>query len=201
LGLVVFKERFWAGLRDGSITVAFRRWRRPSVRAGGTLLSPGGVLAIDAVEVVDESVIDDDAARAAGYVDRAEVLRNLRGDGTLFRIRFHRVGDDPRLALREQTELTSDELAAATKMATRNEWVLPYLRLIEELPATVSTVLAERVGMERFAFKQRVRRLKAVGLTESLEVGYRLSPRGEVVLRALSDARPRPQPDRQGSGR
>ena len=34
-------------------------------------------------------------------------------------------------------------------------------------------------------FKTDVRKLKELGLTESLEVGYRLSPRGEAVLRAL----------------
>ena len=136
-------------------------------------------------------MIDEDAARAAGYVDRAEAMRNLRGEGTLYRIRFHRIGDDPRIALRERTELTDEELTAVARMAERNEWALPYLRLIGELPATVSTVLAERVGMERFAFKQRVRRLKALGLTESLEIGYRLSPRGQAVLRRLTGSGPR----------
>ena len=185
---VVFKERFWPGLRDGSITVAFRRWRRPSVRAGGTLQSPGGVLAIDTVEVVEEAAIDDDAARSAGYVDRSEAMRNLRGEGTVYRIGFHRIGDDPRIALRERTELTEEEMTAVRRMVERNEWALPYLELIGRLPGTVSTVLAEQVGMERFAFKQRVRRLKALGLTESLEVGYRISPRGEAVVRILGNS-------------
>jgi hypothetical protein len=36
--------------------------------------------------------------------------------------------------------------------------------------------------MDRPEFKQRVRRLKALGLTESLQVGYRLSPRGMAFL-------------------
>ncbi len=33
-------------------------------------------------------------------------------------------------------------------------------------------------------FKRRVRRLKEMGLTISLDVGYRLSPRGRAFLRA-----------------
>ena len=187
---MVFKERFWPGLRDGTITVAYRRWRRPSVRSGGTLLSPGGQLAIDAVEVIEDADLDDAGARAAGYQDRAEAIRNLRGDGQLFRIRFHRIGDDPRIALREQSELAPDELTTIEKMLGRNEWAMDYLRLIREHPATVSTELAAAVDMERFAFKARVRRLKAFGLTESLEVGYRLSPRGEAVLRAFGASAP-----------
>jgi hypothetical protein len=38
------------------------------------------------------------------------------------------------------------------------------------------------MGRERLAFKTDVRKLKALGLTESLPVGYRLSPRGEAWL-------------------
>ena len=51
--------------------------------------------------------------------------------------------------------------------------------------AVVSTELAAKMGMGRLPFKQRVRRLKELGLTESLEVGYRLSPRGEAFVAAL----------------
>ena len=183
---MVFKERFWAGLRDGSLRVAYRRWTRPSVRSGGTLQSPGGVLAIDSVEVIGPDEIDEAAARAAGYRDRKELFSYLRGQGELYRIRFHRTGDDPRIALRQRAELTGEEWDAVAGMLGRNRWALEYLRLIGEMPAVVSTELAERAGVERLAFKQRVRRLKALGLTESLEIGYRLSPRGEAVLaRAL----------------
>lgn len=179
---MVFKERFWAGLRDGSLTVAYRRWTRPSVRPAGTLQSPGGLLAIDSVEVIGPDEIDEAAAHAAGYRDRKELFGYLRGQGQLYRIRFHRIGDDPRVALRQRAELTDEEWETVAGMLRRNPWALEYLRLIREMPAVVSTELAERAGMERLAFKQRVRRLKALGLTESLEVGYRLSPRGEAVL-------------------
>lgn len=179
---MIFKERFWAGIRDGSITVAYRRWKRPSVRAGGTLQSPAGLLAIDSVETITVDAIDDGAARAAGYQDGKEARANLRAEGDLYRIRFHRIGDDPRIALRQRTDLADEDVTSIDRMLARNDWALAYLRLIAEMPATVSTELAARVGMERFAFKQRVRRLKALGLTESLDVGYRLSPRGEAVL-------------------
>jgi hypothetical protein len=178
----LFKERFWAGLRSGSLTVAYRRWKRPSVKTGGTLVSPGGLLVIDSVQAIDSTEVDDDDARRAGYVSRDELFANLRGDGQLYCIRFHRIGDDPRLELRERAELTAPETKAIARTLQHNDWALPYLRLIDELPGTVSTELAARAGVERLVFKQRVRRLKALGLTESLEVGYRISPRGRTVL-------------------
>jgi hypothetical protein len=188
---VLFKERFWAGLRDGSITVAYRRWQRPSVKAGGTLVSPGGLLAIDSVEAIDDAQIDDVAAREAGYGSRKELFDSIRADGLLFRIRFHRIGDDPRVALRQRAELTAAESSAIATMLRRNDWAVPYLRLIEKLPGTVSTELAALAGVERLVFKQRVRRLKTLGLTESLEVGYRLSARGQRVLADLGTNEPR----------
>ncbi|MGH7465941.1 MAG: hypothetical protein ACREK1_12245 [Longimicrobiales bacterium] len=45
--------------------------------------------------------------------------------------------------------------------------------------------LARMMGMETQPFKQRVRRLKTLGFTESLEIGYRLSPRGRSLLQEL----------------
>ena len=50
------------------------------------------------------------------------------------------------------------------------------LRLIGDRPGVRAGDLADELGRERLAFKADVRKLKALGLTESLEVGYRLSP-------------------------
>jgi hypothetical protein len=184
----LFKARFWAGLQDGSLTIAYRRWKRPSVKTGGTLVSPGGLLAIDAVEAIDDAQVDEEGARQAGYASPEELFAQLRGDGQLYRIRFHRLGEDPRVDLRERAELTAAERKAVARTLQHNDWALPYLRLIQAAPGTVSTELAARAGVERVVFKQRVRRLKALGLTESLDVGYRISPRGQTVL-AESDAK------------
>jgi hypothetical protein len=183
---VLFPQALWPGLEDASVTVAFRRWRRPSVRAGGTLQTPAGRLAIDALERIDEADITDADARAAGHPDRRAVLDSLRPDGDLYRIRFHHIGGDPRDELRQRSDLSADELEELRRALARLEWAVPTLRLIAEHPATVSTDLAARLGMERLRFKQRVRRLKELGLTESLPVGYRLSPRGEAVLGRLA---------------
>jgi hypothetical protein len=50
------------------------------------------------------------------------------------------------------------------------------------LAASLTATLAKRVGQERDHFKQNVRKLKELGLTESLEIGYRLSPGGRAYL-------------------
>ena len=49
----------------------------------------------------------------------------------------------------------------------------------------MSTVIAADLGFDRMWLKAQIRRLKALGLTESLEVGYRVSPRGATLMTAL----------------
>ena len=183
---MLFPRRIWPRLADGTVTVAFRRWKRPSVRAGGTLHSPVGLLAIDELTAIEPAEIDDVDARAAGFADRTEVLAGLRPEGLLYRVRFHRVGDDPRIALREAADLDAGEAAALIAKLDRLPWAFPALRLIADHPGVVSTELAPHLDLDRLPFKQRVRRLKALGLTESLAVGYRLSPRGAALLDAVA---------------
>jgi hypothetical protein len=182
---VLFDHRFWPGIADGSVTVAFRRWKRPTVKTGGTLQSPAGLLAIEEVQPIRAEDVTDREARAAGYAGRAEVLAALRPEGQLYRVRFHRLGEDPRVELRTRAELDQAELDDLLRAFERLDWACPVLRLIAHNPGVVSTELAPLLSLDRARFKQRVRRLKALGLTESLKVGYRLSPRGIAVLERI----------------
>jgi len=86
-------------------------------------------------------------------------------------------------------DLTPEEVADIRRHLQRLErnrppWTMTALGLIRDHPEVVSTDLAARIGQERFAFKDDVRRLKQLGLTESLRVGYRLSPRGRAFMDA-----------------
>jgi hypothetical protein len=191
---MLFQQRFWAGLADGSVTLAFRRWQRARVRVGGTYVTPAGVLQVDAVEQVDPAGIGEDDARRAGSASRAELLRELdrHGDGPAWRIAFHHAGPDPRAALRAADTFDADELARLTgrlarmdRASSHGPWTRRVLRLIGERPGVRAGDLAEAEGRERLAFKADVRKLKELGLTESLAVGYRLSARGRALLERL----------------
>lgn len=165
----------WERIRAGEVTLAFRRWKRPTVKAGGTLKSALGLLAIDAVDVVKS--ISRAEAVAAGFASAREAMAAVEGrEGELYRIRLRYLGDDPRIALRNNADVSGLELSGAA---------VALLRLIGENPGVRAADLAERVGRPKLPFKADVRRLKEKGLTESLEVGYRLSPRGEAYLRGL----------------
>ena len=196
---MLFEQRLWAGLADGTVTVTFRRWRRPRARAGVRHRTSAGILAVDAVSEVDPAAISDDDARAAGFGSRAELLRRLdrHGDGPVYRVDFHHAGADPREALRRADDLPEAELAGLLARLGRLDragrdgpWTAATLRLIGDRPGVRAADLAAAVGRERHPFKTDVRKLKELALTESLEVGYRLSPRGRALLSRLGTSAP-----------
>jgi len=181
----------------GEVTLAFRRWDRPRVRPGTRLRTAVGVLAVDAVEAVDPDDIGDRDAVRAGFTDRAGLFAALArygtgtgtGTGTVYRIALRHAGDDPRIALRTRAELTDADrhelhrrLDRLDRASRHGPWTRQVLRLIAERPGVRAGDLAESLGRERLSFKADVRKLKELGLTESLEVGYRLSPRGAALL-------------------
>jgi hypothetical protein len=186
---MLFNRRALDGIEAGEIELAFRRWKRPTVKAGGTLLTRAGLLGVDAVEPIAERRIDADQARRAGFASKRELLDSLRPEGRLYRIRFHRIGDDPRAALRERDRISSAERAELDARldhmdrARGEPWTRQVLESIRDHPETLAADLAASLGMDKLPFKRDVRKLKELGLTESLPIGYRLSPRGRAYLR------------------
>ena len=193
---MILRERVLRGIRDGAITVAFRRWRRPSVRSGGTLLTAIGQLHINDVTRIELSAISATDARRAGYSSREDLLADLnaRTEGEVYRIELGPLSPDPRVSLRK-TRPAGDDLKTLTERLRRLDartsepWTVRVLELIEAHPALRAADLCKRAGQERLPFKINVRKLRALGLTESLEVGYRLSPRGVAVLQAIRSNR------------
>ena len=184
---MLFRQDVLRRIGEGDVTLAFRRWRRPTVKAGGTLRTRVGVLAIESIDVVGEEELTDADARRAGAQDRAALLAGLPGEGPLHRIEFRLAGPDPRIALRERSEISPAERAEIDRRLARLDaasrhgpWTAAVMDLIARRPATRAPDLAASLGRETAPFKTDVRKLKELGLTESLEVGYRLSPRGRA---------------------
>lgn len=190
---MIFRQEFLKGIQNGSVTVAFRRWRRPSVKAGGTLLTAVGLLHIrDVIAVTVDSISSTDARRA-GFDKREALVAELTGrsDGTLYRIELGALEADPRIALRKKQASDSELQGLVTRLERLDArsngapWTRRVLDLIDAHPARRAGDLCKMAGQDMLPFKVNVRKLKALGLTESLEVGYRLSPRGAALLGEL----------------
>ena len=182
------------GIAEGTITLAFRRWLRPTVKVGTRLRTEIGELAIKAVEPIEPAVITNGAARKAGYESRDELLADLRtGAGrTLYRIKLRLAGPDRRQRLRERDKLSANDLAEIGAKLTRFDqfsrvgpWTATVLREIGRHPGLKAGDLAVEAGFDKEWLKVNIRKLKELGLTESLQPGYQLSARGEAYVIAV----------------
>ena len=191
---MLFRPATLQAILDGTVTVAFRRWDQARIRPGATQRTAIGVIAFDTVEVVDGDDISDLDARAAGFADREELLAFLdrRASGTFYRIRLRRAGSDPHVALRdsvpdaEQLREIERRLARLDRASRHGPWTRAVMEAIRDGPGVRAADIATRFGRDRLPFKLDVRKLKELGLTESLPRGYRLSPRGQATLAWLA---------------
>lgn len=198
---MLLKQATLTAIQAGTVTLAFRRWRRPTVKTGGTLLTSVGQLAIASVDRVQLEDVTEAEATAAGFVDRRALRAALsHGNGDVYRIRLSVAAEDPRIALRAQIPDAAEcrqlvqRLDRFDARSASGAWTRSVLETIRDRPAERAADLARALATETLAFKVNVRKLKALGLTQSLEVGYRLSPRGAAVLDWLHHRRAQPEP-------
>jgi hypothetical protein len=181
------------GIADGDITLVLRCWDAPRAKPGGTQRTPAGTIRIDDVtEYPGDHRVSAAQARAAGYRDAesAQAALDRRPAKHVYAIKVSYVGADERPALAADEALTGDDVAAITNRLARLDdasragpWTRRYLELIRDNEAVRAPDLAAREALDVPRFKRRVRRLKGLGLTISLAVGYRISPRGKAFLR------------------
>lgn len=187
---MLFQKRFLNGIRNGTVKLAFRRWRRSTVREGGTLLTSVGELHIGSVRPVTLDSISAADARHAGYESRDVLLAELnrREEGDVYRIELGPLHPDPRIALRE-SHATGKELQELRGQLNRLDssakgasWTFRALEVLSSHSGVRAGDLCGLVDQEKMQFKRNVRKLKNLGLTESLGTGYRLSIRGTALL-------------------
>lgn len=183
------------GVVEGEIDLAFRRWRRPSVKAGTRQRTAVGVIEITSIaEIALDDITDEEAIRA-GAVSAADIRRWLtERDGAVYRIGLAYGGPDLRVALRGSEITTDEEFAEVAARLARFDassrwgpWTGDVLRAIDDGPGKPAADLAHDFEREKRLFKTDVRKLKELGLTESLRPGYRLSPRGKSFLARLDE--------------
>lgn len=205
--MLLFQKRFHSGLRDGSVTLTFRQWERPHVKPGGRYrCHPLGVLQVDAIDrVLLRDVTAQDAARA-GFSSVDELRTYLARDSKalpdttpLWRIALHHGGDGDRVSAALDDKLSDEDVAELTRKLDRMDdrspggpWTRKVLALIAKNPRIAASKLAPKLRRETLPFKKDVVKLKKLGLTQSFEVGYEVSPRGRAYLeRAGKRRRPK----------
>jgi hypothetical protein len=179
------------GIANGTITLVLRRWDVPRAKTGGTQRTSAGTIRVDAVaEYPGRYRVTAAQARAAGYPDAKTAQKELdrRPANHTYLIEVSYLAPDERPELAADDQLSDADVDALNARLQRwdsagdKPWTRQYLEMIAANEAVRAPDLAARVGLDTPRFKRRVRQLKGLGLTISLDVGYRISPRGRAYL-------------------
>lgn len=83
---MLLKRDLLEDIKAGKVDLIFRRWNRPTVKAGGTLKTKVGLLAIKAITDMSPDDVTDAEAQRAGFSDVADFRRWLQTmkEGSLF---------------------------------------------------------------------------------------------------------------------
>jgi len=188
---MLFKEIHLKGIRKGTISLAYRLWKKQSILEGTLLHTSIGLLEIQKIEIVEEADITSDDVRDTGFESKTELLQSFQKveGGNIYRIsvRFH--SPDPRIELRENANLSDQEFDEIQKKLNRldanstfGNWTYTILKVIRDNPKKRAVELAKMTGFQKEWLKINIRKLKNMGLTISFDEGYGLSPLGTVVL-------------------
>ena len=195
---MLFQRRFHERISSGEIRCTVRIWQRPHVRVGGRYALGSGAIVVDEMREMRLDDITAAIARRCGFASLVDLLQTAKhGPGErVFLIDFHY---DAKASARPKPDtgpVSAAELAGLVQrldaMDGRSKigpWTLATLRAIEARPGVLAAKLARSLGRPRDDFKRDVRKLKNLGLTFSLEVGYRLTPKGAALLASLSKRR------------
>jgi hypothetical protein len=189
---MLFKQAHLTGIKDGTISLAFRKWKKPAAKSGSKIKTAIGLVEISDVTTVTEKEITKKDAACAGFDGRESLLKTLNEipDGLIYKIKLRYYSVDPRIALREKSDLTESEfqllvkkLAKLDTLNKEGNWTFTVLKAIHDNPKLRAADLARSLGKEKGWLKINIRKLKNLGLTISEEVGYTISPRGKWLLK------------------
>jgi hypothetical protein len=191
---MLFQRRFHERIAKGEIGCTVRIWQRPHVKVGGRYALGRGAIVVDKIHETRLDDITPALARRCGFeslVDLMKVAKHGPGE-RVFVIDFHYDSNAGARPVPSTGPVSAEELAAlvqrleAMDRRSRNgPWTLATLRAIEARPGVLAARLATSLSRPRAEFKRDVRKLKVLGLTLSLEIGYRLTPRGEAFIAAM----------------
>jgi hypothetical protein len=192
---MLFQRRFHERIVNGEIRCTVRIWQRTHVKVGGRYALGRGAVVVDKIYETRLDDITPALARRCGFeslVDLMKVAKHGPGE-RVFVIDFHydKAGTRPApataaVSAQEIAELIQ-RLEAMDRRSRGGPWTAATLRAIASRPRVLAARLAASLGRPRDELKRDVRKLKKLGLTFSLEIGYRLTPKGEAVVEAIKE--------------
>ena len=121
-------------IRSGDVTLAFRRWRRPTVKTGSTLKTAVDLLVIQCVEKTNTRNISETDTHRAGYSDRDALIKELSSrEGDFTRSPSPTQAKIPRIQLCRDDKLSESEFTEIRESLQRldsTSQVVSWTRLV-----------------------------------------------------------------------
>ncbi|NNE16455.1 MAG: hypothetical protein HKN51_15850, partial [Saprospiraceae bacterium] len=170
-------------IKDGKVSLAFRKWNNARVKKGSNIKTAVGLINIIDINKISLKDLSESEAIKAGYDNLEELQNELTSrEGNLYKISLKYHSEDPRIALRNKSDLTKkdfeelkNKLDRFDKFSKSGDWTLDVLKTISSNPKLKAGELALILGKEKSWLKTNIRKLKNLGLTISHEVGYSIS--------------------------
>ena len=174
---MLFKMRFHAGLRDGSIDLTIRKWSRVQVKVGGTYRfdQRSGGIVVDAIDQIALEKITSRDVKRAGFETLEEMKAALKTSGTVitsrtnvYRIAFHYEKASKQKHIvgkptKDDISKLVERLSRMDKLSKHGPWTKQVLSLIAKHPQRRAGDLAPKLKRELKAFKTDIRKLKGMG--------------------------------------
>lgn len=125
---MIIRQDHLEGIRQGRISLTYRKWRKPNVKKGTLMHTAiGRVEILDIVPVSIEEIDDKDAIAAGQSLSELKAVLNAVEEGKIYRISLQYHSPDPRLELRSRTSLSEDDFSVLRKKLQRLD---SYVRMV-----------------------------------------------------------------------
>jgi hypothetical protein len=191
-----FTKDFKEAIRAGSVCCSFRTWPSPQAKVGGQYnLHPTGAIEVTALRQIRFADAGHRQVRQSGFPDTEALRAYLKVDDNdlVYLVEFRYLGEvtvkvppGQKLNARQARSL-ANKLTRMDQRSGRGPWAHRTLTLIDQQPGTRAADLAGVLGWDTAPFNANVRKLKQLGLTLSLDTGYRLTDRGVALLGELGE--------------
>lgn len=192
---MLIKIKYLDRIKSGDLSILFRKWQKPRVKEGSLIQTAVGrieIIDIHEVDMVDMNGSDLEGSLFGSVSDLLEEVGERPGKLYKISVRYH--SEDPRIALRNATLISPSEfeqiqakLHRLDKYSKQGTWTMLVLSTIRDQPGLRAADLAALISKEKSWLKPNVRKLKNLGLTISLGVGYSISPRGNAFLTMVNE--------------